>query len=171
MRSPVADCREPTRLVHASSALSLGARAGPVWLILGERGQTRATIHLTAKYPSALFPTKVHIYARRQLEADVTMRGWRCSDRRPLRFWYHDPSRLVAPRNGFSEARLRRMGEPVATLIAGRPDTDNPVLTYTRFILFSAPGMWKILVEQRDDVVGDVTLRVLSRPRPRSRTP
>lgn len=160
--SPAANCGEPTRIARVSSELARGARAGPVWLIMGERGETTATIHLTAKYPSALFPTKVLVYARTQLEADVRLRGWRCSDRRPLRFWYR-AGRPGTPRKGFPEARMRKIGDLVATLEAGHPATAYPVIGYTGFFLFSAPGTWTILVEQQYEVVAEVTMRVIAR--------
>ncbi|WP_432840187.1 hypothetical protein [Dactylosporangium sp. CA-092794] len=95
------------------------------------------------------FVTKMIIYAVRDQPRAVALTGRRCTDGRPLRFWYGRNDLPPAP--PLSEQRLQSLGDltqelpPVAAGVA-----------HTGYVLFSGAGQWAIAVEE-----GDLTLGVL----------
>ena len=65
------------------------------------------TIHPYPYQPG--YPVKVIIHRVATLDAPLSLRGWRCVDQRPLRFWYRDtdlPIGIPA-----SDHDLRRIGD------------------------------------------------------------
>jgi len=146
-------CGRPTRLKHVSPAVGAGARAGPIWFIPGVTS-TRAIIQLLPRYPEELYPTKVLIFVRRPL------RGRRCSDGKALRFWYRADD--GEPPGAGSSSQLEQVGDLVAELQAGEPPITQPALGYPGYILFSAPGKWKVSAWQNGRLVGTVVFRVVA---------
>ena len=152
-------CRRPIRLKHVSPAVGAGAQAGPIWFIPGVTSP-RAIIQLLPRYPEELYPTKVLIFMRRPLRAPITLRGRRCSDGKALRFWYRAEAG-ESPGAG-SSSQLEQAGDLVAQLKAGEPPITQPALGYPGYILFSAPGKWKVSARQGDRLLGSVVFRVVA---------
>ncbi len=82
-------CGKASRLRDVSPSVGPAARVGPLWLVTGAAG-SRAVVELLPDYPTLVTPTKVLILVQRPLRAAVTLRGHRCSDGRPLRFFYRN---------------------------------------------------------------------------------
>src|SRR5205814_1762472 len=82
------------------------------------------------------------ILVRRPLRAPVTLRGRRCSDGKALRFWYR--AEAGEPPGAGSSSQLEQEGDLVAQLHAGEPPITQPALGYPGYMLFSAPGKWKV---------------------------
>jgi len=152
-------CGRPTRLKHVSPAVGAAARAGPIWFIPGVTS-TRAIIQLLPRYPEELYPTKVLIFVRRLLRAPVTLRGRRCLDGKALRFWYR--AEAGEPPGAGSSGQLEQEGDLVAQLHAGEPPITQPALGYPGYMLFSAPGKWKVSAWQNGRLVGTVVFRVVA---------
>jgi len=125
-----------------------------------EREPTRAIIQLLPRYPEELYPTKVLIFVRRPLRAPITLRGRRCSDGRALRFWYRADD--GEPPGAGSSSQLEQAGDLVAQLHPGEPPITQPALGYPGYVLFSAPGRWKVSARQNGRLVGTVVFRVVA---------
>lgn len=164
----IRECGAASPRERVSRAVGSGARAGPIWLIAGRRGERTALVELLPDYPRRIYPTKVLIFVKEPLSTPVEMTGFRCSDRRALRFWYGDEGKLLTPRGGASEELMSELGDTVATLRAGQPPTTFPALGYPGFILFSAPGKWSINVRQGESLVGAATILVVTGKAPRN---
>ena len=152
-------CGRPTRLKHVSPAVGAGARAGPIWFIPGA-ASARAIIQLLPRYPDELYPTKVLIFVRQPLRAPITLRGRRCSDGKALRFWYRAED--GEPPGAGSSTQLEQTGDLVAQLQAGEPPITQPALGYPGYMLFFAPGKWKVSARQNGRLVGTVVFRVVA---------
>src|SRR5262249_55211106 len=135
-------CGKPSRVRSVSPAVGPAARAGPLRFVVPPG--PRAVVELAPDYPALVSPTKILIYVERPLRAPVPPRGRRCSDGRPLRFFSRNPGDPRAPPPAGSAADLERTGDRVATLAAGEPPTVVPALGYPGYMLFSAPGKWKV---------------------------
>jgi hypothetical protein len=86
------------------------------------------------------YPTKVAIHAT----APVSLTGSRCSDGRPLRFWYRDGlpplGQLPAPTSA-----IEKTGDLIATL-----STDSvPNESHTGYVLFPTGGRY--MISSRED--------------------
>ena len=152
-------CGDPSTAVEFSRYYGPGVRLGPVYLV----GFGRRAVHrLVARYPSRIFPVKLLVYAPRPLSAPVTMQGRRCTDGRVLRFWYRrEPLPLDVPA---SEQMLLVAGDHEATFRPGEaaPRTRRgPRTDYRGYVLFSAPGRWKLELRRRKTVVAVAYVRVL----------
>jgi hypothetical protein len=152
-------CGKTTPLESVSPEVAPGARAGPIWFIAGGRPGKPATVILEPDYPTALHPTKVLIFLREPLTAPVTLRGWRCSDGKVLRFWYRDAPIPLAS-NPASPDELATAGEAVAKLEAIEPPIVSPTLGYPGYILFSAPGRWIVAVQRKGKTIGSSVFRI-----------
>jgi hypothetical protein len=154
-------CGNPTRLEEVSPEVAPGVPAGPIWFIVGGRVGRPAAVMLEPNYPDALYPRKVLIFLREPLTAPVTLRGWRCSDGKPLRFWYRGGP-VPLPSNPASAKNMATAGDLVSKLEATEPPIVSPTLGYPGYILFSAPGRWIVIVEQDGEAVGSSVFRVLA---------
>lgn len=154
-----AACSRPSRLKQVSPAVGLAARAGPISFVPGALSR-RAVVRLIPNYPGEVYPHKVLIYVPTPLATPVTLKGRRCSDGKPLRFWYRAG---VGDLPGAGSAtELRQTGDLVAELQAGEPPITHPALGYPGYILFSSSGKWKVFVRQNGRLVGTVVFRVVA---------
>lgn len=136
-----------------------GVKAGPIWFITGR------AIRLAPHYPDRVYLTKVLIQAPKPLANNLTLTGFKCVSATPLRFWYPRRGEPPYPTDAYlsSSEELREAGVAAAVLYRFRhaqPTTRyGPLTDYRGFILFSAPGVWKIIVRSGTRVVGTAVLR------------
>jgi hypothetical protein len=152
-------CGEPSRVRPVSPAVGPAARVGPLWFVVPPG--PRAVVQLLPDYPALVSPTKVLIYVQRPLRAPIRLRGRRCSDGRPLRFFYRNAGDLRDLPQAGPAADLERVGDRVATLAAGEPPTVVPALGYPGYMLFSAPGKWKVSVHRGRRLLGSAIIRAV----------
>jgi hypothetical protein len=135
-----------------------GAHVGLLWFVFGGTADT-AQSKLYPDEQGLISPTKVPIVIRERLRAPVTLRGWRCRNGTPLRFWYRPDGSVPLARNPASPEELRRAGDLAATL-RGEP-TIPGIPGYHGYFLFSAAGKWVVSVavqgQQRGSFVVNVT--------------
>ena len=153
-------CGKASRLRQVSPSVGPAARVGPLWLVTGAAG-SRAVVELLPDYPTLVAPTKVLIHVQRPLRAAVTLRGRRCSDSRPLRFFYQNAGDLRDLPKAAPAAALQSMGDRVATLAAGEPPIIAPALGYGGYMLFSGPGKWKVSVYRGRRLLGTAIIRTI----------
>ncbi len=117
-----------------------GVKIGKLFFSSFATGQDHAVI---SDFDSR-YPTKVLIQPTDPLVGSLKLEGWRCSNGERLRFEY-----------------AGSWNEPVATLMpAGSAPNGTPV-GYTGYMLFTAPGKWKVSVIGSDDkAVGSAVLLV-----------
>jgi hypothetical protein len=95
------------------------------------------------------------------------LRGFECTTGRSLRFWYPTYGQASSPVASVptTSNELRRVGTKVAVLhrfgqagvaVAGGARTD-----YRGYMLFAAPGNWKVTVRSGARVIGNVVIRVV----------
>lgn len=107
-------------------------------------------------YPYAPgYPTKVLIHAFRAQRGPISLRGFRCSDGRPLRFWYERGSLPEQP--PMTTQEMQSAGDAVATLEPIPKGTDH-----TGYMLFSSPGEWVIRVSAEGSSLGHLVVNVVS---------
>ncbi len=146
-------CGKPTQLEQVSQGY--GVPAGPLWFFpaVGKR-QTTGQIRFVPGVP-----TKIPIEPKTLLQSSVSLRGWRCSDGKPLRFWYKAGLPFAPIPNA---AALEKSGDVLATLEPSGSRDGVPV-GYTGYLLFTSSGKWNVSVSQQGhpdaDVVFDVTTR------------
>ncbi len=145
--TPIA-CWDPTPLV-SSESIGLPAEYTTRWAVAGPL--SLAVYGLASFKPGS--PTKVPIAVEKPLEYNVTLKGWRCSDGRTLRFWYE--RRGAWPFPSPDVRALETAGDPVATLEAS-PGTN----AYGGYFLFTSPGKWKISAFVGDEVFASAILVV-----------
>ncbi len=155
-------CGKASRLRHVSPAVGPAVRAGPLSLVVGSAARSRAVEELGPDYPALVSPTKVLIHVRRPLRAPITLRGRRCSDGRPLRFFYRNVGDLRDLPQAGPAVDLQRMGDRVAALAAGEPPITVPGLGFPGYMLFSGPGKWKVSVRRGRRLLGTATIRVVA---------
>jgi hypothetical protein len=139
-----------------------GARAGPIWFVVGG-GEPTLTVPLLPPVAERFHPTKVLIQAPRPLTSAVSLRGRRCADGRPVRFWYRGGV-VPLPQNPATAAQLARAGDRIARLRPGeaRPsDPGGPRTDYRGYILFYSPGHWVVTARQGGRLVGTVIFEVV----------
>src|SRR5947208_14254771 len=153
-------CGEPSRLRHVSPWVGPAERAGPLWFVTGAVGP-RAVVKLQPDYPAIVYPTKVLIYVRRRLRAGVSLQGQRCSDGKPLHFWYRRYPDNIPSCTWCSPEELEQIGDSVATLAPGRPPITSPALGYPGYMLFSGPGDWEVSVLRGGRVLGAAIIRTV----------
>ncbi len=145
--TPIA-CGDPTLLVNSES-IGQPAEYTSRWAV---GGPLRFAVYGLASFKPGS-PIKVPIVVEKPLESNVTLKGWRCSDGRPLRFWYERRGAYPFP---IPDVRaLETVGDPVATLEAG-PGTN----AYGGYFLFTSPGKWKVSAFLGDHVLASVVLVV-----------
>jgi len=119
-----------------TNARSLG---GLLWFAGGGYMQGYATKVLIAAKP----------HARRRR---VVLRGWRCSDRRPVRFWYRN---AYLPFSGqVSDSVLASTGD--LGLKVRLRDMRRHRWQMTGYLMFSSPGMWIVKAYVGSRAVGAV---------------
>jgi hypothetical protein len=132
--TPIA-CGDPTPLVN-SEAIGRPAAESALWLVAGP---LRFGVYAPFKPGS---PTKVPITLGKPLEADVTLKGWRCSDGHPLRFWYPRGNQAYPV---WDPNALETAGERVVTFQALGTSAAS---AFGGYILFTSPGKWKVSIAQ-----------------------
>ena len=143
-------CASPTRLANYGAA-GRGAALGPLVLRLndGNDGVAEKTF-------SHGFPTRVVIRGRTAVPSDLTLRGYRCGTDQRLRFWYRsEPLEFL---NGFpaTDKELQLKGD----LSLRFPATRKIGGTYSGYMLFWAPGKWRLVLSAGRVTVGTVVVRV-----------
>jgi len=161
--SPDVRCGRATALEEtpAGSETAPGARAGPIWFVFGGTSK-RARYTLQPDYPRKIFPSKVLVViGNGSLERAVRIRGWRCGTGSPLRFWYRrQTTEVPLSENPASPAEMKHVGDLVA-ILGGEPTILSPP-GYHGFILFPAPGRWKVAVYDQGRLAGAVVIRVVA---------
>jgi hypothetical protein len=147
--APIA-CGDATPLVKSETIGQPAAYTTP-WAVAGP---LRFAVYGLASFREGS-PTKVPINVEKPLEGNVTLRGWRCSDGHPLRFWYKSGNQAYPVWN---PKALETAGDFVATLEAF--GATSGVNAYSGYILFTAPGKWMVSVAQGDQVLGSVVFLV-----------
>jgi hypothetical protein len=143
-------CRVPTKL--SGPGLDLGPLLIPLFADSGN-----AEVHLKPGYPTSLF-----LIPTRQWSGELVLRGSRCSDGRPLRFWYQNKS--------FPKPPLAREEFARAGTAAGRLDPPPRPLPqigrwrYTGYMLFSGYGNWRVRAYVKRRLVGTIVLAVTPFP-------
>jgi hypothetical protein len=152
-------CGVPTPL----SAIPLAGageavRAGPLWF---DGIRPHATL---TGYPDAIGATKVVIFAPKRPTTTFTVRGFECATGRSLRFWYPRPDGgAPLPTPTATSDVLRRSGTPTAVLYRfGQGDFRDypPGLDYHGYILFAAPGKWKVIVRSSQHILGSAVFEL-----------
>ena len=147
-----AACASPSR-VASYGTVGRGAAVGPLVLRLngGQDG-------LASRIFTPGFPTRVVIRGRRAaLGGDLTLRGYQCGSAQRLRFWYRTEP-LEFP-NGFpaTDYELQHKGD----LSLRFPATKKIGGTYSGYMLFWAPGKWRLVLSAGSSTVGSVVVRVV----------
>lgn len=91
----------------------------------------------------------------------MTLRGSRCRDGLPLRFWYRSEGDVPLARNPAPPDELERAGNQVARL-PGEP-TIPGIPGYHGYFLFTATGKWVVSVDVRGQRVGSFVVNVSKR--------
>jgi hypothetical protein len=134
-------CGAPTPIVpRTHSGLTNAHPLGNLlWFAGGDYRQGYATKLLIAAKP--------HARTRR-----VVLRGWRCSDRLPLRFWYRN---AYPPFSGqVSDSVLASTGD-LAQKVRLR-DMRRQRWSMTGYLMFSSPGTWIVTAYVGSRAVGAV---------------
>ncbi len=143
-------CGSPSR-VASYGAVGRGAALGPLVLRVNDGREGVAEKTFTPG-----FPTRVVIRGRAVLRSDLTLRGYQCGTNQQLRFWYrHEP--LTFP-SGFptTDDELRHKGD----LSLRFPATKKIGGTYSGYMLFWAPGKWRLVLSAGRTTVASVVVRV-----------
>lgn len=106
-------------------------------------------------YPyRAGYPTKMIIHTVRNLEQQVTIRGYRCADGLVLRFAYGDTTDLPTPPYTMKQLQSQ-LGSPLVVQDEIPAGDDHG-----RYSLFSSAGQWLITVTEGTKLVGDLGVDV-----------
>jgi hypothetical protein len=100
------------------------------------------------------FVTKMIIHAVQDQPQTIVLTGQRCSDRRPLRFWYGRNE--LPPDPPLTGGQLQSLGDLAQRLPPTTANTD-----YTGYALFSGPGQWEITVRPGGANIGVLLVTVL----------
>ena len=106
------------------------------------------------------YPYKVGITRHDTSQQTIVVRGSRCADGRPLRFFYRDLRYFSLPRPPLSTRQLQRLGDPSARLRWYQAPEGQSALGYSGYMLFWAHGDWKLQALKDDRVVGQLVLRI-----------
>jgi hypothetical protein len=146
-------CGSPSR-VASYGAVGRGAALGPLVVRFndGREGVAEKTV-------THGFPTRVVIRGRAALRSDLTLRGYQCSTDQRLRFWYRNEP-LTFP-SGFpaTDDELRHKGD----LSVRFPATKKIGGTYSGYMLFWAPGKWRLVLSAGRTTVASVVVRVVEK--------
>jgi hypothetical protein len=146
----VAACGSPSR-VGSFGRVGRGAALGPLVVAFNDGAGRAEKVYITG------FPTRVAIRGRMARRGDLTLRGYKCGSGRPLRFWYRNEP-LTFPL-GFptTEQELQQKGD----LSVKFPATKKLGGTYSGYMLFWAPGDWRLVLSGAGRAtVGSVVVRV-----------
>lgn len=143
-------CGSPSR-VASYGAAGRGAALGPFVVRFNDGRDGVAEKTFTPG-----FPARVVIRGRAVLRSDLTLRGYQCGTDQRLRFWYRNEP-LTFP-SGFptSDDELRHKGD----LSLGFPATKKIGGTYSGYMLFWAPGKWRLVLSAGRTTVASVVVRV-----------
>ncbi len=97
---------------------------------------------------AAGYPTKVILHAVRDQTQTIVLRGSRCGDGRPLRFWYDDGI-LPGPLPPLTEQQMQGVGDLATSLVPTAANIDH-----LGYMLFSSPGRWEVTVTQNSTDLG-----------------
>lgn len=100
------------------------------------------------------FITKMIIRLIRDQPQTIVLTGQRCSDRRPLRFWYG--RKVLPPDPPLSEEQLQSLGDLAQDLPPATANADHG-----GYVLFSGPGQWEITVSQGGTNIGVLLVTVV----------
>lgn len=137
-------CRRPNAIASTERPVQIGqpgaATLGPL------------SFH---PYPyQAGYPTKMLIHSERDQTKPLVLRGYRCTDRRTLRFSYSVDPELPTP--PFTQQQMEaRLGHPVANL---KPLPANN--EHHGYALFSSAGQWLLTLAQGSTTLGVVRIDV-----------
>ncbi len=102
------------------------------------------------------YPNKMIIYTVAEQHGVIKLRGSRCADNRPLRFWY-DKGILPGPVPPFTEQQLASMGDETELL---KPAPGGRA--HTGYVLYSSTGRWQItLFDDTDIELGVLVVQVV----------
>jgi len=122
-----ASCTHPTATATTGQQIAVGSAKAPT---IGQ-----LSFHPYPYQPG--FVTKMIIHAVQDQPQTVVLTGQRCSDRRPLRFWYGRNE--LPPDPPLTEQQLESLGDLTQRL----PPTTAGV-DHTGYTLFSGTGQWEI---------------------------
>jgi hypothetical protein len=91
-------------------------------------------------------PTKMVIHALSDQSTSLTLRGYRCDGRLPLRFWYD---------HGLPSSGGKLIGVQTATLMPRQAGSDH-----TGYVMPTSTGRWLIVVSQGQTTLGTLLLDV-----------
>lgn len=143
-------CGPPSPLRPESSIESEpAARVGQLLFLALGSGPRAETAYIPG------YPTKELLHLTEGLESPLALQGWRCSDGRPLRFWYREGL-------PFAEVPVSRKAlETTGDLIAPLEPHDRSI-DYTGYMLFTSTGTWDVAVLSGDRVIGHVVIEVVA---------
>lgn len=150
------DCGDPTKLEpHPNQASFTGAPLGPLLARNFREGETTAII---SEY-SPGYATKVVIVVTRPFDKPLTLRGWRCSDRTPLRFAWSYP---FAPYSTPAPAVFAAAGEeaPVIQPMTSVPASGVISPAAPPYFLFESSGKWLLELRDGETVLGRAVVLV-----------
>jgi hypothetical protein len=144
-------CGSPSR-VASHGAVGRGAALGPMVLRFNDGREGVAEKTFTPG-----FPTRVVVRGRAVRRSDLTLRGYQCGTDERLRFWYRNEP-LTFP-SGFptTDDELRQKGD----LSLHFPATKKIGGTYSGYMLFWAPGKWRLVLSAGPTTVASVVVRVV----------
>ena len=131
-------CARPTATAQTDHGMAVGSRSAP-------------TIGPLSFHPyryAAGYPTKVILHAVRDQTQTIVLRGSRCGDGRPLRFWYDDGI-LPGPLPPLTEQQMQGVGDLATSLVPTAANIDH-----LGYMLFSSPGRWEVTVTQNSTDLG-----------------
>jgi hypothetical protein len=148
-----AGCGSPSRVGSFGKA-GRGAELGPLVLPFNDGAGRAKKVYVTG------FPTRVVIRGRTARRSDLTLRGYSCDSGLPLRFWYRNQP-LTFP-FGFpaTEEELQQKGD----LSVKFPATKKLGEKYSGYMLFWAPGDWRLVLTGAGRRLGSVVVRVSEEP-------
>ena len=148
--STAAACGSPSRVGSFGKA-GRGAELGPLVLAFNDGAGRAKKVYATG------FPTRVVIRGRMARRSDLTLRGYNCDSGLPLRFWYRKEPLTFALGFPTTNEELQQKGDrtvrfPATTKVGG---------TYSGYMLFWAPGDWRLVLSGAGRAtVGSVVVRV-----------
>ena len=143
-------CAAPARLA-SYGAVGRGAALGPLVFRFND-----GSVGVAEKRFSSGFPTRVVIRGRAVVPSELRLRGYRCGTDQRLHFWYRNEP--LEFQNGFpaTDRELQLKGD----LSLRFPATKKIGGTYSGYMLFWAPGKWRLVLSAGRTTVGTVVVRV-----------
>ncbi len=156
----LASCADGPTPLASSPAPAGGAKIGPLLARGFPEGATTATID----HWSAGSLPKVLLLQVESAPA-LTLRGFSCSDGRPLRFWYRDgsPSVVGPASTPIPNGVLEMIGDETVVFEAFTLRSPENPLGHPGYMLFTSAGDWRLEVRGGDTLLGSVVIRVIQR--------